>query len=114
MKNYKNQIVAYDVSGGDSNFDSIPFDGKTFLAVQLFYTSLNQADHTLKLQESLDGVNFIDALDTSGTAIELTIDNSLTTDILKVYDYNTAHIRFQFIEGTTGTGTIDKLMILSE
>ena len=114
MKNYKTQEVSYDVSGGDKTWDSFPFEGSSFIGVQFFYTSLNQADHTLRLQESIDGVNFVDALDTSGSVIEMTIDNSLSSDILKSYNYNTAYVRFQFIEGTTGTGTIDKLMIVIE
>ena len=114
MKNYKTLTPAYDVSGGDSNFESLPFLGSNFLEVQFFYTSLNQTDHKIKLQESVDKVNFVDSIDSSGSPIEITIDNSLSFDILKINDFNTAYFRFQFIEGTSGTGTIDKLMIMSE
>lgn len=114
MKTYKTQIVAYDVSGGNEDFDSLVFEGREFLAVQLYYTSLNQSNHKLRLQESLDGVNFLDSLDSSGTTIEITIDNSILTDILKVNDFNTKYYRFQFIKGTTGTGTLDKLIIVME
>jgi len=114
MKTYNEQAVNYDVSGGDANFDSLVFEGNNFLAVQFFYTSLNQADHKIKLQESIDKINYVDSLDSSGSAIEMTINNALANDILKVYNYNTVSYRFQFIEGTAGTGTIDKLIIVTE
>ncbi len=114
MKNYTTLIPAYDVSGGDENFESIPFLGEKDLSIQFFYTSLNQADHKLRLQESQDGINFLDSKDSAGNTIEMTIDNSLSVDILKVYDFNTVYIQLQFIEGTSGTGTIDKLLIMME
>lgn len=114
MKSYKTLSTAYDVSGGDENFETLSFLGINFLAVQFFYTSLNQADHKLRLQESIDGVNFLDSVDSGGSAIEITIDNALSTDILKIFDFNTVFYRFQFIEGTSGTGTLDKLMIVTE
>ncbi len=114
MKTYKEINPNYDVSGGDTFFESFPFEGKEFIAIQLFYTSISQADATIRLQESIDGVNFIDSKDSSGSNIELTIDNSLTSDILKAFDFNTANIRFRYIEGTAATGTIDKLKIMFE
>ena len=114
MKTYKTQEVSYDVSGGDSAFDSFAYQGIDYLAVQLFYTSLSQADGKLRLQESIDGVNFVDAEDSSGNAIEITINNALTNDILSVKSFNAAFIRFKFIEGTAGTGTIDTLRIVME
>lgn len=114
MKTNKIQTVAYDVSGGDSSFDTLPFEGVNFLEVQFFYTSLNKADHKIRLQESVDGINFHDSKDSSGNTIEIIIDNSLTNDILKSYDFNTKFFRFQFIEGTSGTGTLDKLIIMME
>lgn len=114
MKAKTIQTPAYDVSGGNTNFDIVPFEGNSFIAVQFYYTSLNQANHKLRLQESIDGVNFLDSLDSSGNNIEITIDNSIATDILKAFDFNTSYIRFQFVEGTTGTGTFDKLNIVME
>jgi len=113
----KTQIILepnYDVSGGDTFFEGQVFSGTKFLEVQLFYSSLSQADSKLRLQECLDGVNYIDSVDSSNSPIEITIDNTLTTDIVKVNEYNTAKFRFRFVEGTAGTGTIDKLMILME
>ena len=114
MKSYKTLLPAYDVSGGDEDFEVITFQGMKSLIVQFYYTSLNQTDHKLRIQESLDGVNFLDSKDSSGSVIEITIDNSLSTDILKVYEFNTAYIKPQFIEGTAGTGTIDELKFLME
>lgn len=114
MKTYKTIELNYDVSGGDESFDSVEFTGSKDLIVQFYYTSLNQADHKIRLQESLDGINFLDSLDTSGNVIEITIDNSISTDILKIRDFNTAHFRLQFVEGTAGTGTIDSLKIMME
>jgi len=115
MKTSETQIVNYSVAGGDTNFDSFVYTGQRDIVVQLFYTSLNQADHKLRLQKSLDGVNFLDAKDGSGTTIEITINNAISTDILEaINSFNTKFARFQFIEGTAGTGTIDKLLILME
>ena len=114
MKNYETLTPAYDVSGGDENFTKVPFLGEKDLSIQFFYTSLDEADHKLRLQESLDGVNFLDSKDSAGNTIEMVIDNSLSVDILKVNDFNTAYIRPQFIEGTAGTGTFDKLLIMME
>ena len=114
MKNYKIQDIDYDVSGGDSNFESLVFEGENFLGVQIYYTSLSQAHHKIKLQESLDGVSFLDSLDSSGNTIEITLNNSLANDIMKVYNFNTGYVRFSFVEGTSGTGTIDKLKIITE
>lgn len=114
MKNYKTLTPAYDVSGGDKDFDSIAFEGKEFLEVQFFFSDLDESDHKLRLQESLDGNNFVDSKDSDGNTIEIVIDNALEFDILKVLSFNTVHFRFQFIKGTTGTGTIDKLKIMME
>lgn len=114
MKTHKILEPNYDVSGGDKNFDSLVFDGENFLGVQFFYTSLNQSDHKFRLRESIDGVNFLDSKDSSGSTIEMTIDNSITSDVLKVYNFNTAYIELSFIEGTSGTGTIDKIKIITE
>ena len=114
MKEIKEYTIDYDVSGGDENFEAIPFTGDKDLALQFFYTSLDEADHKIRLQESLNGVNFLDSVDSSGSTIEIIIDNTLDNDILKVSDFNTGFIRFQFIEGTTGTGTIDSFKILME
>jgi hypothetical protein len=114
MKHYTTILPAYDVSGGDTNFDTIAFEGNNFLGVQIYYTSLNQADHKIKLRESLDGVDFLDSEDSSGNAIEITLNNAVTSDIMKVYNFNTTYVGFSFVEGTTGTGTIDKLKIITE
>ena len=114
MKNYTTLTPAYDVSGGDKNFEKVPFLGNKDLSVQFFYTSLDESDHKLRLQESLDGVNFLDSKDTAGNTIEMVIDNSLSTDILKVQDFNTVYFSLQFIEGTAGTGTFDKILIMTE
>ena len=114
MKNYKTLTTAYDVSGGDKNFDNVVFEGTNNLNIQFFFTSLNKADHKLRLQESVDGVNFVDSLDADDNIIEMVIDNTLTNDILDVIEFNTAHFRLQFIEGTAGTGTIDFIKILME
>lgn len=114
MKNFATITPAYDVSGGDTNFETIPFEGTNFLGVQIYYTSLNQSDHKIKLRESIDGVNFLDSEDSSGNAIEMVINNAVTSDILKVYNFNAGYVGFSFVEGTTGTGTIDKLKIITE
>lgn len=114
MKNYKTLTPAYDVSGGDENFDLVEFGGENYLAIQFYYSSINQADATLRLQESLDGVNWITSVDSSGNDIEMVIDNSLSTDMLKAYNFNTAYIRLQYIEGTAATGTFDKIKIMME
>lgn len=114
MKELKVLNPAYDVSGGDHAFESDTFNGEYIIGVQYFYTSLNQADHKIRLQESFDGVNYVDSVDSSGSTIEMTIDNSLSVDILKAYDFSTRFYRFKFIEGTTGTGTIDTLKIFTE
>ncbi len=114
MKTYEKQNPAYDVSGGDTNFEKVQFSGVNFLGIQLFYTSLNQVDHKIRLQESIDGNNFVDSLDGNGNTIEMVIDNTLITDILNVAGFNTAFYRLQFIEGTTGTGIIDNIKYLME
>ena len=114
MKNFKILTPAYDVSGGDTNFETVPFEGDNFIGVQIYYTSLNQADHKIKLRESLDGVNFLDSEDADGNTIEMTINNAIASDILKVYNFNTGYIGLSFVEGTTGTGTIDKIKIITE
>lgn len=114
MKNYIKQEPAYDVSGGDKNFDSFEFKGDKAIICQLHQSSLNQTDHKLRLQTSLDNVNFNDALDESGNQIEITISNSLATSALFKYDFTAKYCRFQFVEGTTGTGTIDELDIMTE
>ena len=115
MKQNVNQEVAYDVSSGDKDFDDFVFEGVHDIILQFFYTALNKADHKIRLQESLDGVNFINSKDSSGALVEITIDNSLTNDILRyTLEFNTKFARFQFIEGTAGTGTIDKLIIMTE
>ncbi len=114
MKSYKTLTPAYDVSGGDENFEGIAFNGENHLVAQFYYTTINQVDAKFRLQESLDNVNFLDSLDSAGNTIEMTIDNSISTDILKVSDFTSAYIRFQYIEGTAATGTFDKIKIMME
>lgn len=112
MKNTKILNTDYDVSGGDKNFETIVNEGKDTLLVQYFVKSLSQIDNKLRLQISLDGVNFVDYVDNSGTTAEITLDE--TSDILKIDNFNTSFFRFQFVEGTAGTGTLEKLIILTQ
>ena len=114
MKTYKTVTPDYDVSGGDYEFESFTFEGKSFFGVQIFYSSLNQADHKIRLQESIDGINFIDSKDDAGNYIEITLDNTIPSDILKIYNFNSGFVRPKFIEGTAGTGTIDTIKMLFE
>lgn len=114
MKHYVNQTPAYDVSGGSTNFDKVSFLGSRFLSVQIFYTSISVSDAKIRLQESLDGVNFVDSKDESGNTIEMVLNNALTNDILCVVDFNTAFFRLQYIEGTAATGSIDSLKMMFE
>ena len=78
------------------------------------FASLNQNDHKIRIQESLDGANYTDSKDNQGNFLEITLDSSLTGDIIKVDDFNADYIRARFIEGTTGTGTISTLNYLME
>jgi hypothetical protein len=114
MKTNITQELNYDVSGGDTVFDSVEMNGQTYISFQIYYTSLDQADHKIKIQESLDGVNFIDSVDSSSNIIEITLDNTITNDILKIVHFNTNYFRAAFVEGTAGTGTVDKIKIMTE
>lgn len=115
MKTNIAQTPAYDVSGGDENFENFVYEGNGDIICQFYFTSLNKADHKIRLQESLDNVNFIDTKDSSGNVVEMIINNSLTNDILRyTEEFNSNFARFQFIEGTAGTGIIDKLKILMQ
>jgi hypothetical protein len=114
MKTYKELNPNYDVAGGDTFFESFPFEGKEFIAAQFFYSSISQADAVFRLQESIDGVNYLDSKDNSGSDIEITLNNAIPSDIIKAFDFNTGYVRFRYIEGTAATGTIDKIKLMFE
>ena len=114
MKKYNIIEPGYDVSGGDTFFDSFTFEGRDFFAAQIYYTSISQADAVIRLQESLDGVNWLDSKDSAGNDIEITINNVISSDILKIFEFNTGFVRLRYIQGTAATGTIDKIKLLFE
>lgn len=114
MKTNIEQAINYDVSGGDAEFDSTLSHGRDYVSFQIFYSNLNQADHKTRIMESLNGVDFIDSVDAGGNAIEIILDNSRTSDILKIVNFNTNYFKVRFIEGTPGTGTIDNIKIMTE
>ena len=114
IKTKKRQEVNYDVSGGSVDFEKMVFEGSEFLGVQINYTSLNQSDSKIRLQESIDGLNFVDSIDGSGSLIEITLNNTINSDIINVSNFNTLFFRLKFIQGTTTAGTIDSFHILTQ
>lgn len=114
MKTNIEQAINYDVSGGDAEFEGVVSSGKDYISFQIFYSNLNQADHTIRIQECLDGVNYVDSVDAAGDYIEIVLDNTLTNDIIKIVNFNTNNFRCRFIEGTSGTGTIDRIKVMTE
>lgn len=114
MKTTRTILPVYSVAGGDTNFEGLRFEGTNFLEVQIFFASLNKDDHKIRIQESTDGSDYVDSKDSAGNFLEITLLSSLTSDIIKVDDFNADYIRARFIEGTTGTGTITKINFLME
>ncbi len=114
MKTKKTISPTYSVAGGDTVFEGLRFKGNNFLELQIIYTTLNQGDHKIRIQESTNGENYTDSKDSQGNLLEITLSTSVLNDIIKVDNFNADYIRARFIEGTTGTGTISTLNFLME
>lgn len=115
MKVRKSISPAYSVTGGDKIFEGLPFEGSSFLELQIFYTGFNKEDNKIRLQESLDnGNNYVDSKDSEGNFIEITLASANVSDVIKVNSFNGDWIRARFIEGTTGVGTISKINFIME
>lgn len=103
---------AYSVAGGSTNFSAVQYDGNGFLGIQIFYTGFNKNDNKIRLQESIDGDQYVDSVDENGNNIEVTLSSSVTTDMINVSNFNADFIRVRFIEGTAGVGTISSIKFL--
>jgi hypothetical protein len=114
MKTKKTISPAYSVAGGDQVFEGLRFKGNNFLELQIIYTTLDEGDHKIRIQEGTNGQNYTDSKDNQGNFLEITLSTSVLNDIIKVDNFNADYIRARFIEGTTGTGTISTLNFLME
>ena len=114
MKTIESIFPAYSVAGGDKNFETIAYKGSNFLGVQIFYTSFSKGDNKIRLQESIDGAQYVDSKDANGNYIEIILATANASDMIKVDDFHAEYVRARFIEGTSGTGTISKINFLME
>lgn len=115
MRTYPEQKTNYDVTGGTTEFGRLPHEGEgIMLELQIFYTDLSQNDNKIVLQDSLDGINWHDAEDSSGTVMDVILLKAAKTAMLRIVGFSSKYIRAKFLEGTTGTGTIDKIMYMMQ
>lgn len=90
----------YTISDGTGRVE-ISSTSSTFLATQLSAASLD-ADVTVKLQHSSDGVNFIDIADTS-----YTLTAASDTQLIETFDFTLDTCYLYVDVGSATTGQID-------
>jgi hypothetical protein len=78
-------------------------DFNTYLAVQLSASSLD-ADVTYKLQHTIDGTNFLDIANTSGT-----LTAASDSDLVETFDFTLQDCYLYVDVGSATTGTINIL-----
>ncbi len=101
------QILNYNLSGGDHVFPGIELKNLNLNAsIQLNYTGINSADVQVKLEMSLDGVNF-DEIPTS----LVTLDNTKDSHTWIILGLITNYIRLKVIVNTATAGTLDEMLI---
>ena len=100
------------VTGGDalSPYIQIP-NGATKLTIQFVYSGLD-ADITLTMLQSLDGLNFDTCVNEDDAAITIVLDKDFTSMTLNVADLLTTWIQFSMDIGDATTGTLDKLYVM--
>jgi len=101
-----------DVSAGNaaSPYIQIP-NGATKLTIQFVYTGLD-ADVTMTMHQSLDGVNFDTCVNDADDPISITLDYTFDSMTLNITDLLTTWIKFVLDVGTATTGTIQKLYVM--
>lgn len=104
----------YDLSGGAKSFDKIAVPQGENVTIQVTYSDVDQADMKLKVEQSLDGLNFDDISDANGDPLEITVDNTNASLTLSAVDLNTSWVRLTISDiGTVSTGTIDSINYLT-
>ena len=100
------------VIGGDalSPYIQIP-NGATKLTIQFVYSGLD-ADITLTMLQSLDGLNFDTCVNEDDAAITIVLDKDFTSMTLNVADLLTTWIQFSMDIGDATTGNLDKLYVI--
>ena len=101
-----------DVSAGNaaSPYIQIP-NGATKLTIQFVYSGLD-ADVTMTMHQSLDGVNFDTCVNDADDPISITLDYTFDSMTLNITDLLTTWIKFVLDVGTATTGTIQKLYVM--
>ena len=101
-----------DVSAGNaaSPYIQIP-NGATKLTIQFVYSGLD-ADVTMTMHQSLDGVNFDTCVNDADDPISITLDYTFDSMTLNITDLLTTWIKFVLDVGDATTGTIQKLYVM--
>jgi len=101
-----------DVSAGNaaSPYIQIP-NGATKLTIQFVYTGLD-ADVTMTMHQSLDGVNFDTCVNDADDPISITLDYTFDSMTLNITDLLTTWIKFVLDVGSATTGTIAKFYVM--
>lgn len=73
-----------------------------YIGVQVNATGLNTADSVVKLQDSIDGTNFIDI-----TGATLTLSSGSSNNMFRVTNLIGRKIKVVFTKGTNSAGTLD-------
>lgn len=94
-----------------NNITSDPQPGMSFnwAALQLIAVNFNTADATIKLQDSIDGLNWNDV---DGATI--TIASGGSSNIIRYTNFATGYIRAVFSKGTNSAGTLSAILFFKE
>lgn len=106
------QEIGYDASGGDTTIEiDLDFATKKTIAIDVYFTDMDQADGEIKLQQKAgDGDRWNDI---SGSA------QTLSTSSDDVNTYNIASfggkfLRLVFTANSVTAGTIERLLVMAK
>lgn len=102
---YITQPVAYDLSGGDTAFEGVRlWNLRDALTAQVDYTGVAEADITVYVEQSLDGIDYSPVEGASQI-----LDHSKTTHTFNISSLLTNFCRLRVEVAGVGDGTIDEI-----
>ncbi|MDP2723216.1 MAG: hypothetical protein Q8O72_10695 [Bacteroidales bacterium] len=99
--------VNYNISGGDHVFEAIQLDNDN-LAISVIYTGINSTDAELRLEQSVDGINFNEVPGSNQT-----INNAKPSHMFNILAKRGLFIRLVLIIHSATAGLINKINALT-
>lgn len=98
--------VPYNISGGNSSWISSDIGFAKFVGVQVNGVNVSAADTIVKIQDSIDGINFTDI-----TGASITLASGSSSNMYRISNFSGRFVKAVLVVGSSVVGTIEVLCI---